>query len=223
MSAVVFDVETVGDDFDSFDETTQQVLLKRTGSEEEEQEVKDMLGLSPVTGKIVSIAMLDCGTDEGIVFFQDKNKTAKSGKENNVEYVLCSEEEILKNFWVQVKKYQQFVTFNGRGFDCPYIMVRSAVHRIKPTRELMPYRYDTKLHIDLYDQFTFYGAMRRGFSLHMLTRAFGIKSPKEAGVDGSAVKDLFEEERGMDIARYCFRDVWATRELYRYWLKYVKV
>ena len=224
MSVVVFDIETIGVDFTSLDEISKSKLLKSADNEEEEQEIKNSLGLSPLTGEIVTVAMLDVETDQGAVFYQDKNpaNAQKAFKEKNVEYVVCTEKEILKYFWQNIRKYQQFVTFNGRGFDCPYLIIRSGIMKIKPTRELMPYRYDTKLHIDLYDQMTFYGAMRRGFSLHMLTQAFGIRSPKEEGIDGAQVQELFAQGRCEDIARYCLRDVEATKQLYLNWEKFIK-
>ncbi|MFH1459757.1 MAG: ribonuclease H-like domain-containing protein [Candidatus Omnitrophota bacterium] len=222
MARIVFDIETVGTNFDDFDPISQESLLKYSQTPEEEQAVKDELSLSPITGEIVAIGMLDCESDWGAIFFQSKDKNLKSTKEKNIDYVVCSEKEILENFWSVMNKYNQFVTYNGRGFDCPYILIRSGVHKIKPTQDLMPYRYETKFHVDLYDQLTFYGAIRRGFSLHMVTQAFGIKSPKQNNIDGAAVHDLFMQENSMDIARYCMRDVQATKELYWHWVKYVK-
>ena len=40
------------------------------------------------------------------------------------------------------------------GFDCPFLMMRSAILGVKPTRNLMPNRY-YMTHIDLLDQLTF--------------------------------------------------------------------
>ncbi len=222
MSKIVFDIETVGNDFESFDPASKESLLKNAANEEEEQSIKEGLGLSPVTGEIVAIAMLDCDTDEEVVFFQDLSGGLKKFEEGRTKYIVCSEKEILENFWRKIKDCYQFITFNGRGFDCPFISIRSGVLKVRAARDLMPYRYDAKTHIDLYDQLTFYGALRRGFSLHMLTQAFGIKSPKEDGISGGQVKDLFNQGKYVDIARYCMRDVRATKELYLAWEKYIK-
>jgi uncharacterized protein YprB with RNaseH-like and TPR domain len=222
LSKIVFDIETVGVDFESLDQASRELLLKRSETDQEQQEVKDSLGLSPLTGKIVAIAMVDCDTDEGLVFFQSSNPEDGEFKEPNSKYIICSEKQIIENFWKVVKRYKQIVTYNGRGFDCPYIMIRSAVHRCRPTRELMPYRYDTKSHIDLYDQLTFYGAMRKGFSLHMVSQALGIKSPKEEGISGAMVSDLFEQNKSLDIARYCLRDVRATKKVFEIWQEFIK-
>ena len=223
MKKIVFDIETVGDDFDSYDKETQELLLKRAQTDEEKQEIREGLGLSPVTGKIVAIAMVDVQSDEGVVFFQSRDGTTGSFHEGKGEYLVCSEKEILEKFWDKMSDCSQFITYNGRGFDCPYIMIRSAALGVKPTKDLMPYRYDSKTHVDLYDQPTFYGAMRRHFSLHMVSEAFGIKSPKEEGISGAMVGDLFRDQRTTDIARYCLRDVRATKQVYLTWEKYIKV
>ena len=86
----------------------------------------------------------------------------------------------------------------------------------------MPYRYGDD-HIDLLDRLTFFGAVRRKMSLHMWCRAFGISSPKDKGVTGDDVGKLFQDKRYMDIARYCFDDVRATKELFSYWEKYINI
>ena len=99
----------------------------------------------------------------------------------------AQKKEILEKFWNTVKSYREIITFNGRGFDCPFILIRSAVHKIKPTKDLMPNRYNGT-HIDLLDQLTFYGASRRRFSLDMWCKTFGIKSPKEEGITGYDIK-----------------------------------
>jgi predicted PolB exonuclease-like 3'-5' exonuclease len=85
----------------------------------------------------------------------------------------------------------------------------------------MPNRYN-EAHIDLLDHLTFYGASRRRFNLDMWCRTFGIKSPKEGGITGYEVKDLFKTGRYTDIAKYCTGDLRATKELLNYWENYIK-
>jgi hypothetical protein len=99
-------------------------------------------------------------------------------------------------------------------------MVRSAVHKIKPKRDLMPNRYGDA-HLDLFDQLTFFGATRRKFSLDMWCRTFDIKSPKDSGITGYDVKDLYRAEKHLDIARYCAGDLKATAQLLNVWDNYI--
>ena len=221
MNKIVFDIETVGQDFELLDEASQEYFLKFAETEEEKEEAKNSLNFYPLTAQVVTIAMQEVETGRGFVYFQNGGKI-ESFTEDEVTYVAGNEREILNNFWVQIKKYPQFVTFSGRIFDCPFLMVRSAIHKIRPTRNLMPYRYSFTEHVDLADQLTFYDAVRRKFGLHMWCNAFGIKSPKEEGTTGLQVKGMFKEGRYQDIARYCLRDVKATKELFQYWERCLK-
>jgi len=219
---LVIDIETIGKDFDSLDEISKEYLLKFAGSEEDIKAAKEGLGFSPLTGEIVAIGMLNPDTGNGAVYFQSPEVLQEPLKEDGIEYIADTEAGVLRRFWEAVKHYDQIITFNGRGFDAPFIMLRSAVHRIKPSKELMPNRYNLS-HVDLLDQLTFYGSVRRKFSLHMWCRAFGIKSPKEEGVTGHEVNDFFKQQQYLAIAKYCVGDLYATKELFEYWNEFVRV
>jgi DNA polymerase elongation subunit (family B) len=221
MSQIIFDIETVGRDFESLDKATQEYLLRYAETEDEKEEIKDRLSFYPLTAEVVAIGLLNPDTQKGLVFFQTLGEPLLPFEEDNIRYETGTEKEILEKFWNVIKDYRQFITFNGRGFDCPFILIRSAIHRIKPKKDLMPNRYND-MHVDLLDHLTFYGATRRRFSLDMWCRAFGIKSPKEGGITGYEVKDLFRASRYIDIARYCVGDLRATRELLSYWENYIR-
>jgi len=219
---LVVDIETIGRDFDSFDDMSKEYLLKFADTEDKIDEAKEGLSFSPLTGEIVAIGILNPDTGKGAVYFQSPDIPQDALREDGIEFVSDSEAGILKKFWEAAKHYDQIITFNGRGFDAPYLIIRSAIHKITPTKDLMPNRYSASSHIDLLDQLTFYGSVRRKFSLHMWCRAFGIKSPKEEGVTGHEVKDLFKQGRHLDIAKYCVGDLHATKELFEYWDKFVR-
>lgn len=222
MAKVIFDIETVGTDFELLDDTSKEYFLKFADTPEKEEEARNSLSFYPLTAEIVAIGMLEVETDKGAVYYQNNNGEPDKFTEDGIVYLAGSEEEILNNFWKQIKKCTQFITFNGRVFDCPFIMLRSAIRQITPTKNLMPYRYAYKEHIDLADQLSFYDAMRKKFSLHMWCNAFGITSPKKEGITGLQVKDLYKEGKYKDIARYCFRDIKSTKELFLYWDHYLK-
>lgn len=216
-------------------------------------ELKNGLGFSPLTAQIVAIGVLDCAKDEGVVYFQapgekldefsasakgrsasggkgtyvsDELGSASGGKEDNITFKQCSEKEMLEKFWEGAKNYNYFITFNGRSFDLPFMMVRSAINGVRPTKDLMRGRYlyqqtSDAMHIDLLDQLTFYGAMRRKGSLHLWSRAFGIISPKASGITGDDVAKLFKEKKYAEIARYNAGDLRATKELHEKWENYM--
>jgi len=221
MSRIIFDIETVGKDFESLDKATQEYLLRWAETEEDVKDVKESLSFYPLTGEIIAIGLLNPDTDKGAVYFQSPEAEFLPFEENGIRFETGTEKEILEKFWNTVKTYTQIITFNGRGFDCPFILIRSAVHKIKPSRDIMPNRYNGP-HIDLLDQLTFYGASRRRFSLDMWCKTFGIKSPKEGGITGYDIKALFADRRYIDIARYCMGDIKATKELLYCWENYIR-
>jgi DNA polymerase elongation subunit (family B) len=218
---IVIDIESVGKDFDTFDEISREYLLKYADTEEDIKAAKEGLGFSPLTGEVVAIGMLNPDTDRGVVYYQSPEVLQAPLEEEGIEYIADTEAGILKRFWETVRHYDQIITFNGRGFDAPFLLIRSAVHKIRPTKELMPNRYKL-LHADLLDLLTFYGSVRRKFSLHMWCNAFGIKSPKEEGITGYEVPELFKQQQYLTIARYCVGDLYATKELFEYWDRYVR-
>jgi len=221
MSRIIFDIETAGRDFDSLEPAVQDYMLRWAETDEDKKEVKDSLSFYPLTAEIIAIGMYDPDKDKGAVFFQNNADPLLPFEEEGVRYETGNEQEIIQRFWDTIKGYKQFITFNGRSFDCPFIMIRSAVQKIKPVRDLMPNRYGD-IHIDLFDQLTFFGASRRKFSLDMWCRAFNIKSPKEEGITGYEVKDLYKAKKYIDIARYCAGDLRATAELLSIWNNYIR-
>lgn len=222
MSKLVFDIETVGVEFDSLDPQAQEYLLKAARTDEERALVPDQLSFSPLTGRIVAIAILNPDTDKGAVYYQAPGQEVSEVEEEGVTYITGTESEILERFWKTAAYYDQFVTFNGRAFDVPFLMVRSAVHQIVPSKNLMANRYWDN-HIDLYDRLGFFGAVRRTMTLHMWCQALGIRSSKANGISGHEVAAFFKEGRYTEIARYCFDDIRATAQLLAYWEKYINI
>jgi len=222
MSKIVFDIETVGVDFETLELNEQDYILKYAEDEKEIKETKKKVGLWPFTSQIVAVCLFNPETQRGKTYFQAPEEKIKPFVEEGMEYEPMSEKEILEKFWQDIKNYQQFITFNGRGFDCPYIMLRSAVLKVRPTINLMPYRYDSSNHVDLLDQLTFYGAFRK-FSLDFYCRSFSLKNQKIEGVTGEKIQEYFKDKKYLEIARYCSADVKATAELYERWGKYIKI
>lgn len=235
MPRLVFDIETVGEEWDALDHSTQNVLsrwIKKEFGEEGEKyagalaDLKGGLGLSPLTGEIVAIGVLDVDRNEGVVYFQAPGADLTEAKEGNVTLKPMSEKEMIEAFWKGASKYTELISYNGRCFDAPFLAMRSAVHGIRPTKNLLegryPYQQRSCRHVDLQDELTFYGAVQRKGGLHMYCRAFGITSPKAGGTTGDDVAGLFKAGKYLDIARYNVGDLVATKELYERWEKFIK-
>ncbi|MBI4810106.1 MAG: ribonuclease H-like domain-containing protein [Ignavibacteriales bacterium] len=196
--------------------------MKFADTDEKREAEMQKLNLTPLTAQIIAIAMVNPETMGGKVFFQSNTKEKYSSEDNKVEFISGDEKDILTNFWNTILRYKRYITFNGRTFDNPFIMLRSALNGVKPTRNIMPYRYDASEHCDLLDQLTFYGAMRK-FNLDFYCKSFGIKSPKSEGITGLDLGPLYREGKFRQIAEYCLGDVIATAHLFNRWNEFLNV
>lgn len=220
MERLVFDVETVGVSWESLDPVVQEALLRSADTDEERQTIRDSLGLFPVTAQIACVALYSPDQDHAAIFFQGPNGMAETVREEKAVFVPCTEKELLMHFWEAAGRAKQVITFNGRSFDCPFLLVRSAANHVRPTIDLMPNRYSNQ-HVDLMDQFTWFGALRRRFSLDTWCNALGVEQPKRE-VHGSDVGSLYAAGEYMKIARYCLGDAKATAQLFDLWSKFMR-
>ncbi len=216
MNTVVFDIETIPVPFKELDEDQKSYLLKFAENGEDEEKIKQQMALWAPTNRIVAIGMLSVESGKGAVYFQTSGEVVESYEKDGIKYECGTEKEILEKFWKAISFSHKFVTFNGRGFDCPVLMLRSAMLGVKPTKNLAPYRYSTDAHVDLLEQLTFYNAYRK-FNLDFYCKAFGIKSPKSNGVSGHEVLPMFQAGKCKEIAEYCAGDLHATKELFIRW------
>lgn len=130
------------------------------------------------------------------------------------------ERQILLTFWKYVAQFEQskpglFISFNGLGFDVPFILKRSMFHRIVPSSNsfldqrrfsVWPH-FDVKMVIGDWDKFA-------TGTLDLITNFLSIPSPKEGKVAAKDVYDAYKNGRLKDVADYCERDVVATYEVY---------
>ena len=230
MARLVFDIETTSLPLEHFDETQQEYLFREAEKLTDETErlerrcqIQQLFSLWPFTGRIVCIAMLNVESQRGQVLFLAEDYEQEDPPDGPVEFVpFADEAEMLAAFWDVSRHYEGIVTFNGRGFDIPFLYLRSAILNVPIScKNWLGYRFQTDPHCDLADQFTFYNGSRDGacrrFNLDFYCKAFGIKSPKSHGVTGYDVSRLVAEKRYREIAEYCLRDVRATLLLYSIW------
>ncbi len=232
VARLVFDIETSALPLEQFDASQQEYLFRDAERLPDESdrarrraEITQQFNLWPLTAQVVCIAMVNADSGKGQVLYQaDDFEEESEAPADGIEFAPQMDEgELLTAFWDVAKRYDQVVTFNGRGFDVPFLYLRSALLNVPITRkDWLGYRFQTEPHCDLAEQFTFYnvsgrdGAARR-FNLDFYCKAFGIPSPKAQGVTGSDVNDLLASGRYREIADYCLRDVAATVQLYQIW------
>ncbi len=231
MARLVFDIETSALPLELFDDSQQEYLFRDAGKIADEvarktrqAEIAQQMSLWPLTARVVCIAMLNLDSCRGQVLFIADDFETDGDDAGAVEFVPCVDElELLTAFWDVAKHYEAIITFNGRGFDVPFIYLRSALLNVPITRkDWLGYRYQTEPHCDLAEQLTFYGVSgregaARRFNLDFYCKAFGIDSPKSHGVTGMDVSQMVAAGRYREIAEYCLRDVQATVRLYQLW------
>ena len=165
--------------------------------------------------KVVAISSVICDD------FGNFLKVGSFGKQGG-------EKEILEDFLGFLnKKEPRLVSFNGRGFDIPTIMLRAMRYNLSafgfyeansPTKnkwENYRSRYSEKWHTDLLESLGHFGAVR-SLNLDNVCKMLGIVGKYD--VSGSDVYKLYYENK--DIAKineYCQSDVLNTYWVY---LKY---
>jgi len=140
-----------------------------------------------------------------------------------------SEKELIESFLNFIdKKEPKLVSFNGRSFDIPMLMIRAMKYNLscfayfeKDNRDTNKSkwdnyrsRYSDRFHVDLMDHIGEFGAVR-GLKLDLLCKMAGL--PGKYDVHGDEVSELYYKNEIKKIREYCESDVLNTYWLY---LKY---
>jgi len=219
-TTLVFDIEVAGFPWEEVDEITRGYLLSREKDPAQRDAVADRTALFPGLGKVIAIGLWHVETNQGMILLEGEHEEKHAWeKVARSEIYRGEERDVLERFWEIATKRDKrgrlprLVTYNGRTYDGPILMIRSAQLGLAPRRQLVPYRYDISDHCDLMDVLCYQGATRDRYSLDYWCRRFDVESPK-GSIDGSQVARAYRDGRIDDIGEYCLRDVRATAELY---------
>jgi len=213
---LVFDIETVpAVEMRSLPPTVGKALA--TAVERGDNDEGKIMSLSPMFGKIVSLAVGegeidDVGDQEVTVL-----AVAPEGRERDSfpSFMrVMSEAELLACFWELASGAKVVVTYNGRGFDVPFLIMRSLIHGVPATVDLVSSPFSLRPHLDLYNVLV----PRRGLgpsSLDVMCWALGMPSPKDV-MDGSMVAPTYARGDIEAIATYNIGDIQATTRLYQH-------
>ena len=217
MKKLVIDIETVGTPWEELDAYVREYLIKGLNDGDAE-ETRRAGGLSPFRGRIIAIGVINIEDGRSCAMYevpgQTQLSTEKSGQRT---YISGSEKQILEKFWEFFEGDSRFITFNGRQFDGPFLMIRSAINGIVPKRDLVGYRCGFHPNCDLREVLNFFGttnARQFKFNLDLACKVFGVETSKGEGLDGRSVETWYRAGRHREIADYCLDDVRATCELY---------
>lgn len=123
---------------------------------------------------------------------------------------------MLRTFWDLARDVNCFIGHGIRFFDIKFLMQRSIIHQI-PCKAINLAKFRDNPVYDTMEQWMNYDG---SISLHELSLALGIPSPKDQGIDGSQVYDFYLAGKHDEICEYCMRDVETVRSVYRRIVKY---
>lgn len=201
MSYIVFDIETapLPNAADLIGEVEAPGNIKDAAKiaaaiEAKKAKMIEEAALSPLTGQVLVIGV-------------------KIG-DNPIEYYEGDEVELLARFWEDYRKLRrqsnplQWVGFNSRTFDWPYLIRRSWAHRLNTPPIFTERGYPLEHLIDLRDRWQLGDRQATG-SLNSIAKCFGLDG--KSGNGGEFAK-LYATDREAALT-YLDNDLRITREL----------
>ncbi len=123
------------------------------------------------------------------------------------------EQELLRRFWARLGELRPslFITYNGLGFDLPFLKKRSIIHRVKPSMEINLARFRTE---PVYDVMAVWSNWdTRGWvKLDVLARALRVETKSGSG---QQVAEMWARGRRREVAEYCLHDTYVTYACYQ--------
>ena len=201
---IAADIETMRDDskIDSLPEPKIDSRLKdeakiEAAKEKGRQEQIDNMALSPWTGKLASVAMVNGEKDCCLIVGRDG-----------------TEAEVLQSFFNTIKG-SPIIGYNSMGFDVPFVYGRAlllgvSVHR--PMSQLMK-RYTTDPHADLMQVITNWGKDKY-MSLNDASRLI-LGGEQKDDFDWRRIPELLEKKEYDELESYNTQDARLTFNLYQ--------
>jgi uncharacterized protein YprB with RNaseH-like and TPR domain len=197
---IVLDIETVADvDSPALEAMASEIKAPGNYKDEKkieayiEQKRRDLIekaALSPLTGRIVAIGLLQVEEGAAPEVYMDHAE----GEAGII---------IVANQWLEEHGVGHLVTFNGRSFDLPFLLARSIRHDLELSYK-WPIGYSGR-HIDVRE------LLGKQGSLEAWAGAIFDATPT---CDGSAVQALYDAGDMDAIAEHCREDVQITAQLY---------
>lgn len=140
---------------------------------EKEQAWRDRAALSPLTGQILVIGLMESSDGFQAILEGDELLT-------------------LPLFWWHWAKGGKFVGFNIKDFDMRFIVTRSRLRSIPVPRDLFEGRWWATRIVDLMEVFCCYSRDTAGYSLNAICKAMGLGEKNGNGKDFAR---LYAEDR----------------------------
>ena len=210
MKKLVIDIETVGMPWEEHDSYVREYLIKGMNEAEAEEE-KRRGALSPFTGRIVAIGVVNAETGRSCAMYEVPGQTevitVKDGNRTMIPHRAADPEK----FWSSSTRTTAY-PFTAGSSTGRFLMIG------RPSRDGQNAtgrnRYRFHPNCDLRKCST-HGTITRADAVHLdLPARRWHRQRQTDGMDGRAVETLYRAGRHEDIALYCLEDVRATCELY---------
>jgi 3'-5' exonuclease len=208
------DIETVpqNESFNELDPEMQHLWEKKSAYLKKEdqtpEDTYEKAGIYAEFGKIVCISAGGIVLKNGERWFKVKS------------YYGDDEKTLLEEFGSMLTKYtdnknNNICGHNAKEFDFPWIARRMLIHGI-PLPSVLDVAGKKPWEVKFIDTLELwkFGDYKSFTSLALLTKIFGIPTPKD-DIDGSQVASVYYKEKDLErIAVYCEKDVFATAQVF---------
>jgi DNA polymerase elongation subunit (family B) len=157
--------------------------------DEQRQKWASRCGLSPATGRIACLGIMPYNEPHNVGVMLDSNEHS----------ILAALDKVLSSYDIPVR----IITFSGRGFDLPFLIVRSAAVGFVPSAPL-PWRKYSAEHMDLRDILT-EGSLE-SWEVALLG--------KRKDTHGTEIQALWDAGRFDEIRAHCQEDVIRTAQIW---------
>jgi predicted PolB exonuclease-like 3'-5' exonuclease len=157
----------------------------------------------------------------GLALLEGDGKGIVTRRIGAIEIVLGDEHHLLVKFAELIVRLERptVVTWNGRGYDLPVLMLRSLRHGIAHPwyyqQRDVRYRFSEEGHCDLKDAMSDHGASTR-LDLDGMGKLIGCPG-KFGDVQGANVGEAYAAGRIEEIVSYCIGDAVTTAFLFLRW------
>ena len=128
-----------------------------------------------------------------------------------------SEKELLEKFWglMNEQRPKKIVTYNGYGFDIPFLLVRSAINNVKPTINIHMNKWymEGSNHFDCMLVLSAKGLFLN-VAQEIVCRMLGIDIPSDR-ISGTQIEDCYRRGDRDPILSRCKQDLIMTEKLYK--------
>ena len=209
------DIETVPQQpsYDNLDDAFKHLWEKKSTyfrkPDENPGDIYNRAGIYAEFGKIICISTGYLYLNNGEYCFRVKSYHGNDEKALLIEFA-----DMINTF--VAKKNIFLCAHNGKEFDFPYIARRLLVNGI-PLPKVLEVAGKKPWEVNFIDTLELwkFGDHKHYTSLELLTKIFGIQSPKD-DIDGSMVADVYWKEKNLErIVKYCEKDVLAIVQLFR--------